>query len=390
MLRRNTTIEIECHVDEEISMNYETNIRDENEVFASQAGLMEHNYYYHHPLDGHDREPLHMKEIMKELSKTLPKELEVNARGSMFVRFDEDNPQYLKAMLTGIEGTPYSSGIFLFDIFLPAEYPYVPCHCIHVTPNASLVKANNGPGGFSPNLHSDTGQVCLSLLGTWDGPRWESGKSNIYQVLSTILYMILGAQHPYYMEPDYGGWEGTAPLNIDDDPEKDLVVEYDEEVKLFNAKLSILAPLKDPPKGFESLARMHLYEKRKVIIATLRRWSRKGSPEFNDQLLSVISEIEEAFKTHITRRYAEQDCKECEQLIQYIEEKMDFLTNKIRKCSLKCFCKQCVATVCSACCEEAKTKIPKAFERFVLGPKLLAQARTNLIKAQQIAKQLPE
>ena len=51
---------------------------------------------------------------------------------------------------------------------------------------------------------TDTGQVCLSLLGTWDGPGWESGTSNIYQLLSTILYMILGAKHPYYMEPDYG------------------------------------------------------------------------------------------------------------------------------------------------------------------------------------------
>ena len=154
MLRRNTTIEIEAQIDEELSSNYEKYMREDNEVFASQTGIKERNYYYHHPVEGHDREPLHMKEIMKELSKTLPKELEINARGSMFVRFDEDSPQYIKAMLTGIEGTPYSSGIFLFDIFLPADYPHAPCHCIHVTPNPNLVHANNGPGGFSPNLHS--------------------------------------------------------------------------------------------------------------------------------------------------------------------------------------------------------------------------------------------
>ena len=64
------------------------------------------------------------------------------------------SPQYLRAVLTGIEGTPYASGIFLFDIFLPADYPKAPCLCTHVTPNAHLVHANNGPGGFSPNLHS--------------------------------------------------------------------------------------------------------------------------------------------------------------------------------------------------------------------------------------------
>ena len=59
-------------------------------------------------------------------------------------------------------------------------------------------------------IYADSGQVCLSLLGTWDGPGWESGTSNVYQVLSTILYMILGAKHPYYMEPDYGTYTDSA------------------------------------------------------------------------------------------------------------------------------------------------------------------------------------
>jgi ubiquitin-protein ligase len=137
----------------------------------------------------------------------------------MFVRYDEDSPQYLRACICGVEGTPYSSGIFVFDIYVPPNYPQVPCMCIHVTPNANLVKANNGPGGFSPNLHRDSGKVCLSLLGTWDGPGWEPGVSNIYQVLSTIMWMILGADHPYYMEPGFGGWEGTAP-SFESDPGK--------------------------------------------------------------------------------------------------------------------------------------------------------------------------
>ena len=33
---------------------------------------------------------------------------------------------------------------------------------------------------FNPNLYAD-GKVCLSLLGTYDGPRWTPGGS-LYQV----------------------------------------------------------------------------------------------------------------------------------------------------------------------------------------------------------------
>ena len=29
----------------------------------------------------------------------------------MFVRFDEEKPHYMKALITGVEGTPYSNGI---------------------------------------------------------------------------------------------------------------------------------------------------------------------------------------------------------------------------------------------------------------------------------------
>lgn len=393
MLRRNTTIEIEEQIEENVAASYVSRLRENNDVFASATSLKEKHYYFHNPPETGAGEPLHMKEIMKELSKTLPKEIEINARGSMFVKFDEDSPQYIKAVLTGIEGTPYASGVFLFDIFLPADYPLVPCHCRHVTPNANLVHANNGPGGFSPNLHSDSGQVCLSLLGTWDGPGWESGVSNIYQVLSTILYMILGAKHPYYMEPDYGGWEGTAPTNIEDDPERDLVIEYDEEVKLFNAKLCILAPLNNPPEGFERLIRTHLYEKRKLIIATLRRWANKGSSSFRNELMLVIKDIEESFRQHITRRYAEEDCLECEELIHFIEDKMKFLTKKIKGCCTPGVCSCSVENsgvkVCSKCAERARGEMPKAYLRYVLGPKLLTKAQRDLANMQHLLKGLP-
>lgn len=450
ILRRNTTAEIEIQLDEpQLSCTYEKHLLDDNEIFASQTNLKLQHHYYLHPPDSGTGDALHMKEIMKEFRKTLPSQLEVNCRGSMFVRFDEESPQYLRAMLTGIDGTPYASGVFLFDIFLPADYPHEPCLCTHVTPNANLVHANNGPGGFSPNLHSDTGQVCLSLLGTWDGPGWESGSSNVYQVLSTILYMILGAKHPYYMEPDYGGWEGTAPtepLALQQDPDREQVLEYDREVQLFTAKLCVLAPLLTPPTGFEGLTHTHLFEKRKLILATLRRWVKKASDEdssfsdsdFATKLTAVIVQIEQAYKDRMTRRYAEEDCRECQQVISFIEEKMRFLMEKIRfsSSSSSCTCASLTAPEhhtdtdtgtgtdrrheeksdhsdsdsdrdssdnltdstpsylsypppCDTCCAAAKTGLPKAYARYQLGPRLLARARQDLHQAQVARDQAP-
>jgi ubiquitin-protein ligase len=159
-----------------------------------------------------------MKRIMREVTKTFPSQIDLNPRGTVFVRYDEVSPQYMRAIITGVQGSPYSSGIFIFDLYLPPEYPSVPPLVKHVTPRANEIQANNGPGGFSPNLHSESGQVCLSLLGTWEGPGWDPSSSNVYQVLSSILWMILAAPHPYYLEPGFGGWEGTAPTDIDKCP----------------------------------------------------------------------------------------------------------------------------------------------------------------------------
>mmetsp|Transcript_80163 Transcript_80163/g.156763 ORF Transcript_80163/g.156763 Transcript_80163/m.156763 type:complete len:273 (-) Transcript_80163:12-830(-) len=156
-----------------------------------------------------------------------------------------------------------------------------------------MVYANNGPGGFSPNLHQSSGKVCLSLLGTWDGPGWKSGESNLYQVLASILWMILGTEHPYYMEPGHGGWEGTAPK----EGHSDKVIEYDEEVKFGTAKWAILETLRsassnDPPKDFGEVVRAHFASKRSLVLSTLTAWHKQGSEAFKARLGPVLGELE--------------------------------------------------------------------------------------------------
>jgi len=208
-----------------------------------------------------------LKTLRKEL-RTLKKSLLLTPQNSMFVRYDEDRPQFMRAVITGHSDSPYAYGAFLFDIFLPPNYPAVPPKITHITPGATQVHANNGPGGFSPNMHQATGKICLSLLGTWAGPGWDPNKSNLYQVLSTICFAILSVDHPYYMEPNYGGWEGTAPTSN----HSREVIQYTEEVQRGCVQYAMLGPLHKPYEYFEEVLAAHFTTARMRIAMTVDKW----------------------------------------------------------------------------------------------------------------------
>lgn len=208
-----------------------------------------------------------LKTLRKEL-RSLKRNLLLTPENSMFVRYDEDRPQFMRAVITGNSDSPYAYGAFLFDIFLPANYPEVPLKITHITPGATNVHANNGPGGFSPNMHQATGKICLSLLGTWAGPGWDPKKSNVYQVLSTICFAILSVEHPYYMEPNFGGWEGTAPT-VNHKPE---VIQYTEEVERGCVEYAMMGPLTKPYEFFEEVLAAHFAATRLRIATTVDKW----------------------------------------------------------------------------------------------------------------------
>merc|ERR1712173_575405 len=237
--------------------------------YCAIAGLADRHTFKQHKNDAADPQSVNSRKIMRELRKTLAKGVYLSySNGSMFVRFDESNPRFLQAMLIGLKGTPYFNGCFLFDIYLPDEYPVKPCKVKHVSNGAQLCHANNGPGGFSPNLHQSSGKVCLSLLGTWSGPGWEAGKSNVYQVISTLLLMVFGAEHPYYMEPSYGGWEGTVQGRTEHERR---VVDYDEEVIYHNCKYAMLETMKAPYPGFEEVIKAHFKTKMKPVVEEIKK-----------------------------------------------------------------------------------------------------------------------
>eukprot|EP01083_Nonionella_stella_P182673 657896_1 len=263
-------------------------------IYSSIEGLAERSTYASHKDDKADPTSTNFKKIMKEIRKTLPVNIYTSINGSMFVRFDENNPRFIQALLTGIDDTPYGNGLFLFDIYLGDDYPNKPLQIKHVTRNATACHGNNGPGGFSPNLHQGSGKVCLSLLGTWSGPGWTPGESNVYQVISTVMFMIFGANHPYYMEPGCGGWEGTVATRT---RHERRVMDYDEEVMYHNAKSAILETLKTPYVGFEDVIRTHFKIKAPFIIKTIETWmNHKGyTDNFKTKMKPVLEEIKTEF-----------------------------------------------------------------------------------------------
>jgi ubiquitin-protein ligase len=291
-----------------------------------------------------------MKAVMKEVRKDLPKSLELSSSASMFVRVDEDRPQFLRALLTGVSGSAYDSGLFCFDIYCPDSYPNTNCLVTHTSKHATMVKGNNGPGGFSPNLHQSSGKVCLSLLGTWDGPGWQSGVSNVYQVLASIQFLILGVSHPYYNEPGQGFWEGSAPKT--DHSEK--VIEYTERVWFGTARYAILEA--------------HFRAKWRLILKLVESWWEKGTAGLKEKLSPVLAELRQRFtETYLTVEEAKRDVEAAQITIRFIEEKMRYLEVKVNLAGGG---------------RLAKKRVPKAYRRLRLGPNLLAMARKELREKQ--------
>lgn len=104
---------------------------------------------------------------------------------------NEENIMSGKALILGPEGTPYEGGIFIFSVNFPHDYPFSPPKVLFMT--------GDGYTRFHPNLYKE-GKVCLSILGTWQGPSWTSTQS-----LTSVLVSIQGLMdtNPLANEPSF-------------------------------------------------------------------------------------------------------------------------------------------------------------------------------------------
>ena len=193
----------------------------------------------------------------------LQNSLPIEFTNSIFVRVDKENMDYMKAIIFGSEGTPYSSGAFLFDIHFGSNYPNSP-------PSVAITSTGKGTVRFNPNLYN-TGKVCLSLLGTWsgmNGENWDPKISTIYQVLLSIQSIIM-SDLVYFNEPGHEGQLGTSEGNK-------LNEGYANIVRYNNIRVCMIDMIDHPPKGFEDVIKIHFYLKKDKILKEVDSWIEKG------------------------------------------------------------------------------------------------------------------
>ncbi|MEW5299691.1 MAG: hypothetical protein WDW36_002681 [Sanguina aurantia] len=203
------------------------------------------------------------------------------AAASIFLRHDETRLDKMRVVITGPEGTPYESGLFLFDAFFPAGYP-------NVAPLLTMQNTGGGRGRYNPNLYAD-GKVCLSLLGTWHSShaseKWNPASSTLFQVVMSIQGQVL-VEDPYFNEPNNEAVSATSEG-------KEMSLRYNGEVQLHVMRYAMMDLLKRPPPGLEPVVSGHFRLLRHRILATCQRWVREAGwkPQLQQRLDAALLEL---------------------------------------------------------------------------------------------------
>ena len=133
-------------------------------------------------------------DVPERINERIKRYPNIITKSYIYVEFNENNMYNVTAVIIGPKDTPYENGIFCFSITIPDNYPFSP-------PKILLKNTNFGTIRYNPNLYKD-GKVCLSILGTWDGPEW-SPAMTIKTVLISIQSLL--NENPCFNEPDIEG-----------------------------------------------------------------------------------------------------------------------------------------------------------------------------------------
>ena len=205
---------------------------------------------------------IRLAQEIADLSNSLP----IDPTNAIFVRADQNRLDVMRALIFGAEGTPYAHGAFFYDIYFGDNYPQGP-------PKINLTTTGNGDVRFNPNLYH-CGKVCLSLLGTWRGnasENWDPNISTLNQVLISIQAVVM-SEEVYFNEPGYERESGTELGEMKN-------VAYSNIVKLCNIKFAMIENLKNPPKGFEDVIKLHYYLKKDFVLEDMKRWRKIAEKE---------------------------------------------------------------------------------------------------------------
>lgn len=193
-----------------------------------------------------------LKRELRQMRK--PGGLPISMGSTIGLRYDKERPYVVQFMITGPGDTPYNSGCFRFDMAVTPEYPVKP-------PEVKIGTTGGGSVRFNPNLYSN-GKVCLSLLGTWNGPGW-SPTSTILQVLISIQSAILGVKYPYFNEPGVEKQRGT---DAGRKGRRTATNGGYERLRVATLQWSMVDQLRNPDPGFEEFIKEHFRNKRRYIL----------------------------------------------------------------------------------------------------------------------------
>ncbi len=224
------------------------------------------NFYY----DSNAHKNLNSLNITSEQVTRLQKEfivikksITIDKDASIFFTISKSQINKMRYIITGPIGTPYSYGLYIFDMTIPNEFPNKP-PLVHFS--------NHGGKRFNPNLY-DCGKVCLSLLGTWNTPNksetW-SVNSTFNQVLISIQSLIL-IDEPYFNEPGHEKSIGK-PNGIENS------LKYNYSIKKYNFDHAINDLMEGIINGnsiykeFDSVIRNYFKYHKNNIIEMGKKW----------------------------------------------------------------------------------------------------------------------
>jgi ubiquitin-protein ligase len=198
-----------------------------------------------------------VKRILSDIRKLQASNLE---RDGIFFQYNESNIMNIKALIIGPSETVYENGYYFFDLKFSELYPMEP-------PKVTFCTLD-GHVRFNPNLYAN-GKVCLSIINTWDGPKWTPCQS-ISSILLSIQAMIF-VKDPLCNEPCYYECKDRNVL----DP-------YNRGIEYENYRVAMIKMLKTIPQGFEGfygIIREHFMKNYEKILKRVQELSQTVSPQ---------------------------------------------------------------------------------------------------------------
>jgi ubiquitin-protein ligase len=263
---------------------------DPREHYRKELGLLRFDFadvlLYHHFSSRPKSAGLSTRKLFQELSSykfTLP----IDSGSSIFTRAVEGRLDLLRALIIGPDDTPYANGCFFFDIYLN-NYPDEP-------PKVQFLTTGRGNARFNPNLY-ENGKVCLSLLGTWNGPGWIKGESTLLQILVSIQSLIF-VEEPFFNEPGNGFIHQHFVCLTKKS------VDYNANIRKLTLQHAILPFLSGHSfyPEFDDVMKQHFRLKRMLVEQQMNQWIADDS-----SLSGIVKQISSTFaqldKKRKTRR----------------------------------------------------------------------------------------